>query len=172
MTEDRMALIELAEKHADGDLLRELGELVLQRLMDAEAEQRCGAGRHERSEGRVNQRNGYRERTLETRLGTMDLRIPKLRTGSYLPSFLEPRKASEQALVAVVQEAYVKGISTRKVDDLVQAMGMSGISKSQVSRLCEELDERVEAFLNRPLEGVPHQIEVDQLSAESADRAQ
>ena len=105
MTEDRMALIELAEKHADGDLLRELGELVLQRLMDAEAEQRCGAGRHERSEGRVNQRNGYRERTLETRLGTMDLRIPKLRTGSYLPSFLEPRKASEQALVAVVQEA-------------------------------------------------------------------
>ena len=103
MTEDRMALIELAEKHADGDLLRELGELVLQRLMDAEAEQRCGAGRHERSEGRVNQRNGYRERTLETRLGTMDLRIPKLRTGSYLPSFLEPRKASEQALVAVVQ---------------------------------------------------------------------
>lgn len=101
MTEDRMALIELAEKHADGDLLRELGELVLQRLMDAEAEQRCGAGRHERSEGRVNQRNGYRERTLETRLGTMDLRIPKLRTGSYLPSFLEPRKALLQRLAAV-----------------------------------------------------------------------
>ena len=105
MTEDRMALIELAEKHADGDLLRELGELVLQRLMDAEAEQRCGAGRHERSEGRVNQRNGYRERTLETRLGTMDLRIPKLRTGSYLPSFLEPRRTAEKALVAVIQEA-------------------------------------------------------------------
>ena len=131
MTEDRMALIELAEKHADGDLLRELGELVLQRLMDAEAEQRCGAGRHERSEGRVNQRNGYRERTLETRLGTMDLRIPKLRTGSYLPSFLEPRKASEQALVAVVQEAYVKGISTRKVDDLVQAMGHHAQGRAQ-----------------------------------------
>jgi len=170
MTEDRMALIELAEKHADGDLLRELGELVLQRLMDAEAEQRCGAGRHERSEGRVNQRNGYRERTLETRLGTMDLRIPKLRTGSYLPSFLEPRKASEQALVAVVQEAYVKGISTRKVDDLVQAMGMSGISKSQVSRLCEELDERVEAFLNRPLEGPWAYVWLDATYLKSRER--
>ncbi|MEQ9587264.1 MAG: IS256 family transposase [Parvibaculaceae bacterium] len=170
MTEDRMALIELAEKHADGDLLRELGELVLQRLMDAEAEQRCGAGRHERSEGRVNQRNGYRERTLETRLGTMELRIPKLRTGSYLPSFLEPRKASEQALVAVVQEAYVKGISTRKVDDLVQAMGMSGISKSQVSRLCEELDERVEAFLNRSLEGPWAYVWLDATYLKSRER--
>jgi transposase-like protein len=167
MTEDRMALIELAEKHADGDLL---GELVLQRLMDAEAEQRCGAGRHERSEYRVNQRNGYRERTLETRLGTMDLRIPKLRTGSYLPSFLEPRKASEQALVAVVQEAYVKGISTRKVDDLVQAMGMSGISKSQVSRICEELDERVDAFLNRPLEGPWAYIWLDATYLKSRER--
>ena len=138
--------------------------------MDAEAEQRCGAGRHERSEGRVNQRNGYRERTLETRLGTMDLRIPKLRTGSYLPSFLEPRKASEQALVAVVQEAYVKGISTRKVDDLVQAMGMSGISKSQVSRLCEELDERVEAFLNRPLEGPWAYVWLDATYLKSRER--
>lgn len=153
MTEDRMALVELAEKYADGDLLRELGQLALQRLMEAEAEARCGAGRHERSDGRVNQRNGYRDRTLETRLGTLELKIPKLRSGSYFPSFLEPRKASEQALVAVVQEAYVKGISTRKVDDLVQALGMTGISKSQVSRLCAELDERVEVFLNRPLGG-------------------
>ncbi|MDO8863235.1 IS256 family transposase [Haliea sp. E1-2-M8] len=170
MTEDRMALIELAEKHADDDLLRELGQLVLQRLMDAEAEQRCGAGRHERSEDRVNQRNGYRERTLETRIGTMELRIPKLRTGSYLPSFIEPRKASEQALVAVVQEAYVKGISTRKVDDLVQAMGMSGISKSQVSRLCEELDERVEAFLNRPLSGPWAYVWLDATYLKSRER--
>ena len=153
MTEDRMALIELAEKYADDDLLRELGQFVLQRLMDAEAEALCGAGRHERSPDRVNQRNGYRERALQTRLGSLELKIPKLRVGSYLPSFLEPRKASEQALVAVVQEAYVKGISTRKVDDLVQAMGMTGISKSQVSRLCEELDERVQAFLDRPLSG-------------------
>jgi transposase-like protein len=153
MTEDSMALLQLAEKHADGDLLRELGQLILQRLMEAEAETLCGAARHERSAERVNRRNGYRERELETRLGTLELRIPKLRTGSYFPSFLEPRKASEQALVAVVQEAYVKGISTRKVDDLVQALGMTGISKSQVSRLCAELDERVEAFLSRPLSG-------------------
>ena len=153
MTEDRMALIELAEKHADEDLLRELGQFVLQRLMDAEAEALCGAGRHERHPERINQRNGYRERTWQTRLGSLDLKIPKLRSGSYLPSFLEPRKASEQALVAVVQEAYVKGISTRKVDDLVQAMGMTGISKSQVSRLCADLDERVQAFLSRPLHG-------------------
>jgi putative transposase len=153
MTEDRMALVELAEKYADGDLLRELGQLVLQRLMEAEADARCGAALHERSPERVNQRNGYRDRAFETRLGTLELKIPKLRSGSYFPSFLEPRKASEQALVAVVQEAYVKGISTRKVDDLVQALGMTGISKSQVSRLCVELDERVAAFLSRPLSG-------------------
>jgi putative transposase len=151
MTEDRMALIELAEKHADDDLLRELGQFVLQRLMEAEAEVLCGAGRHERHPDRVNQRNGYRERTLQTRLGALELKIPRLRAGSYLPSFLEARKASERALVAVVQEAYVKGISTRKVDDLVQAMGMTGISKSQVSRLCADLDERVQTFLSRPL---------------------
>lgn len=153
MTEDMMALIRLAAKYADGDLLREPGQLVLQRLMEAEAEARCGAGLHARSPGRVNHRNGYRTRMLETRLGTLDLKIPKLRSGSYFPSFLEPRKASEQALVAVVQEAYVKGISTRKVDDLVQALGMTGISKSQVSWLCVELDERVEAFLSREIRG-------------------
>lgn len=153
MTDDRMALLELAEKHADGDFLKELGQFVLQRLMELEAEGRCGAGLHERSAERVNRRNGYRERALETRIGTLQLRIPKLRTGSYFPSFLEPRKASERALVAVVQEAYLKGVSTRNVDDLVQALGMTGISKSQVSRLCEELDERVEAFLERELTG-------------------
>jgi transposase-like protein len=153
MTDDRMALLELVEQHADGDFLRELGQFALQRLMEIEADVRCGAGKHERSEDRVNQRNGYRDRDLETRLGTMSLRIPKLRSGSYLPSFLSARKLAERALVAVVQEAYVKGISTRKVDDLVQAMGMSGISSSQVSRLCEELDDRVNAFLNREITG-------------------
>lgn len=153
MTEDSMALLELAEKHADGDFMKELGQFALQRLMELEVEGRCGAARHERSDARTNQRNGYRERALETRVGTLELRIPKLRSGSYFPSFLEPRKASEQALVAVVQEAYLKGVSTRKVDDLVQALGMTGISKSQVSRLCGELDERVRAFLGRPLEG-------------------
>ena len=153
VTEESMALIELAEQHAGNDFLRELGQFALQRLMELETDERCGAGRHERSEERVNRRNGYRERSLETRIGRLDLKIPKLRSGSYYPSFLEPRKGSERALVAVVQEAYVKGISTRKVDDLVQAMGMSGISKSQVSRLCEAIDERVTRFLERPLLG-------------------
>jgi putative transposase len=160
----------LAEKYADGDLLRELGQLVLQRLMEAEAEARCGAGLHERSPERANHRNGYRERTLETRLGTLNLKIPKLRTGSYFPSFLEPRKASEQALVAVVQEAYVKGISTRKVDDLVQALGMTGISKSQVSRLCAELDERVEAFLGREIRGQWPYLWLDATYVKSRER--
>ena len=153
MTEESMALVELAEKHAGDDFLRELGQYTLQRLMELESEQRVGAGRHERSDRRTNQRNGYRDRSLETRIGRLDLKIPKLRSGSYFPSFLDPRKSSEQALVAVVQEAYVKGISTRKVDDLVQAMGMSGISKSQVSRLCKDIDGRVTRFLERPLHG-------------------
>ena len=153
MAEDSIALMELVEKYVDGDLFRELGEFVLQRLMEIEAEQEVGAGKHERSDERNTHRNGYRDRRLETRLGTMNLKIPKLRSGTYFPSFLEPRKMSEQALVAVVQEAYVKGISTRKVDDLVQALGMSGISKSQVSRLCSELDVRVKSFLTRELSG-------------------
>lgn len=153
MTDDRMALLELVEKHADGDFLRELGQFALQRLMEIEADALCGAEKHQRSEERVTRRNGYRDRRLETRIGSMELRIPKLRSGSYLPSFLSARKLAEQALVAVVQEAYVKGVSTRKVDDLVQAMGMTGISSSQVSRLCSELDERVSAFLNREIEG-------------------
>ena len=124
MADDSMALLELAEKHADGDFLRELGQYTLQRLLELEAQQRCGAGPRERSAERVNQRNGYRERKLDTRIGAMQLRIAKLRQGSCFPSFLEPRKASEQALVAVVQEAYLKGVSTRKVDDLVQALGI------------------------------------------------
>jgi transposase-like protein len=153
MTDDSMALMELAEKHADGDFLRELGQYTLQRLMDIEAQAQCGAERNERNEDRVNQRNGYRDRDLQTRIGSLALRIPKLRQGSYMPSFLNPRKSSERALVAVVQEAYVKGVSTRKVDDLMQAMGMTGISKSQVSRLCKELDGRVQQFLERQLSG-------------------
>jgi putative transposase len=97
--------------------------------------------------------NGYRDRTLDTRLGSLQLRIPKLRQGSYFPAFLEPRKTSEKALVAVIQEAWVSGVSTRRVDDLVQAMGLSGISKSTVSKLCKDIDDRVGAFLDRPLTG-------------------
>ena len=153
MTDDRMPLADLIQKSGDGDFLRSVAEAVLQMLMEADVEGMIGAGRHERSPERVTWRNGYRERTLDTRLGSLQLRIPKLRQGSYFPPFLEARKTSEKALVAVIQEAWIGGVSTRKVDDLVQAMGLTGISKSQVSKLCKEIDERVSAFLDRPLEG-------------------
>jgi transposase-like protein len=153
MTEDRLPLAELLQKAGDGDFLRTVAEAVLQVLMESDVEGLIGAGRHERSTDRLNYRNGYRDRTLDTRLGTLALRVPKLRQGSYFPPFLEPRKMSEKALVAVIQEAWIGGVSTRRVDDLVQAMGLSGISKSQVSKLCKDIDERVTAFLDRPLEG-------------------
>jgi transposase-like protein len=153
MTDDRMALIELIEKGADADLVREMLAFAAERIMELEIEARTGAGHGSRSRDRTNHRNGYRERPWETRAGRIDLEIPKLRKGTYLPSFLEPRRTAEKALVAVIQEAYVKGISTRSVDDLIKAMGGSGISKSQVSRLVEEIDERVDAFLARPIEG-------------------
>src|SRR5215210_1332313 len=153
MTDDRMALIEALQKADDGNFLRALAETVLQILMEADVEGVIGAGRYERSGERTTWRNGYRERTLDTRLGPLNLKIPKLRTGSYFPPFLEARKTAERALVAVIQEAWIAGVSTRRVDDLVQAMGLTGISKSQVSKLCKEIDERVRAFLNRPLEG-------------------
>ncbi len=153
MTEDRLPWAELLQKAGDGDFLRTVAEAVLQVLMESDVEGLVGAGRHERSTDRLNYRNGYRDRTLDTRLGTLALRVPKLRQGSYFPPFLEPRKMSEKALVAVIQEAWIGGVSTRRVDDLVQAMGLSGISKSQVSKLCKDIDERVTAFLERPLEG-------------------
>ena len=153
MTEERMALLEFVRKSGEPDFLRELLQFTVQRLMECEVEGRCGAARHERSEDRTNSRNGYRERQWQTRVGALELKIPKLRHGTYYPSFLEPRKASEKALVAVVQEAYLHGVSTRKVDELVQALGLSGMSKSQVSQLCQELDERVQTFLSRPLSG-------------------
>jgi putative transposase len=153
MTIDRMALQALLEKGSDDDLLREMMAYVANRMMALDIEARTGAAHGERSPDRVNQRNGYRERAWETRAGTVELAIPKLRKGSYFPPFLEPRRAAEKALTAVIQEAYVHGVSTRSVDDLVKAMGMTGISKSQVSRLCEEIDERVTAFLGRPIEG-------------------
>jgi putative transposase len=153
MTEDRLPLAELLAKAGDGDFLRSVAEAVVQLLMETDVEGVIGAGRHERTGDRTTYRNGYRDRTLDTRLGGLQLRIPKLRQGSYFPPFLEPRRTSEKALVAVIQEAWVGGVSTRRVDDLVQAMGLSGIGKSTVSKLCKDIDERVNAFLDRPLAG-------------------
>jgi putative transposase len=153
MTDERMALIELIEKGADADLIRDMLAFAAERLMNLEVEALTGAPTGVRSPERLNHRNGYRERAWDTRAGRIDLSIPKLRKGSYFPVFLEPRRTAEKALTAVIQEAYVHGISTRSVDDLVKAMGASGISKSQVSRLCEAIDERVNAFLARPIEG-------------------
>ena len=153
MTNATIALTELAEKGADADFIRQTLQHALQRLMEMDVEALCQAAYGERSEERINSRNGYRDRAYETRAGKVDLKIPKLRSGSYFPGFLEPRRTAEKALTAVIQEAYIQGISTRSVDELVKAMGMTGVSKSQVSRLCEEIDERVQAFLGRPIEG-------------------
>lgn len=151
MTDDRLPLAELAAKSGDPDFLRLIAENVLQLIMEADVDGLIGAGRYERGEARQTWRNGYRERSLDTRLGTLNLKIPKMRSGAYFPGFLEPRKTVEKALVAVIQEAWINGVSTRKVDELVQAMGMTGISKSSVSKLCKDIDERVNAFLKRPL---------------------
>jgi transposase-like protein len=151
MTDAMMSLKTLVEKTPDADLLREMIGFAAERLMELEVGAATGAGYGEKNPLRMAQRNGYRDRDWETRAGSVELRIPKLRKGSYFPGFLEPRRMAEKALTAVIQEAYVQGISTRSVDDLVKAMGMSGISKSQVSRLCEEIDGKVKAFLERPI---------------------
>jgi putative transposase len=154
MTTATIALAELAEKGADIDVLRQMVQFMAQRLMEIDVQGRCGAGYDEKAPAaRLNSRNGYRDRLWETRAGSVELKIPRLRRGTYFPEFLEPRRTAEKALAAVIQEAYVQGISTRSVDDLVKALGMSGVSKSEVSRLCGELDERVNAFLTRPIEG-------------------
>ena len=153
MTDDKIALRALLEKGSDTTFLREMIGFAAERLMQLETDTLCGASAHERSADRTNQRNGYRDRDWQTRAGTVELRIPKLRRGTYFPGFLEPRRMAEKALTAVIQEAHIQGISTRSVDDLVRSMGMDGISKSQVSRLCGEIDERVNAFRDRPIEG-------------------
>ena len=128
----------------DADFLREGVRVMGQALMELEVSQHIGAERHERTAERTGQRNGYRDRPWDTRVGTIELKVPRVRDGSFYPVMLDPRKRAERALVAVVQEAYVQGVSTRRVDDLVQALGMNGISKSQVSRLCQGLDDEVE----------------------------
>jgi transposase-like protein len=158
MTDDRIALCQLVEKSSDADLLREMIGFAAERLMELEVQALTGAGYGERSPERLVQRNGYRDRVWQTRAGTVELDLPKLRKGSYFPSFLEPRRVAEKALTAVIQEAYVQGISTRSVDALVKALGMAGISKSQVSRLGAEIDERVRTFLERPIEGLPGRV--------------
>jgi len=153
MTLDKMTFLEVLNQAQDKDFLAEVAKFTLERLMDYEVTTQTGAPYYVREEDRKTYRNGYRERAFDTRLGTLNLEIPKLREGSYFPSFLESRKRSEKALISVIQEAYVQGVSTRKMDDLVKAFGMEGISKSQVSSLCQEIDTKVKAFQDRPLEG-------------------
>jgi len=159
VTTPTMDVLDVIRKRAadsDTDFLRETLQVVLRAVMDADVSQQIGADLHEHTPDRTAYRNGYRPRRWDTRAGTIDLRIPKLREGAYLPAFLEPRRRSEQALLAVVQQAYVEGVSTRRVEDLVQALGCSGISKSQVSRICQALDEQVQAFRERPLDAGPY----------------
>ena len=159
MVKQRMDLLELLRKRGmdgDVDFLREALRVLVDGIMDAEVSAQIGAQHGERSPERVTYRNGYRNRTWDTRVGTMALHIPKLREGSYFPSLLEPRRRSEKALLAVIQQAYVEGVSTRRVDDLIKALGCDGISSSQVSRICVQLDEVVESFLGRPLDGGPY----------------
>ena len=160
MAEDRMALLEMLRKAtADGDtdFLREGVRVLAQAVMEAEVTDLTGLPKGERDpDRRLTHRNGYRERRWDTRVGTIDLAVPRVRDGSYLPSLLDPRRRTERALLAVVQEAYVAGISTRRVDDLVRALGIEGLSRSEVSRMCAPLDAEVRAFRSRPLHETPY----------------
>ncbi len=152
MTNDIAHLRRLLQPSSDADLLHEMFGFTVRRLMELEVQVCTGASHGERSPDRLTHHNGYRNRSWDSRAGTVELRIPKLRKASYFPGFLEPRRMAEKALAAVVQEAYIQGVSTRSVDDFVQALGLAAISSSQVSRLCAEIDERVQSFLQRPLE--------------------
>lgn len=158
---DLSAFIGKLLEEQDGDVLREGIRVLSQALMEAEVSGVIGAERHERSSDRTTYRNGYRTRTWDTRVGTIELQIPKVRSGAYFPSLLQPRRRIEHALLAVVQEAYVHGVSTRKVDDLMKALGLDGVSKSEVSRICGELDPLVESFRTRPLTGEHPYVWVD-----------
>ena len=153
-----MELKELLRKAdgADVDFLREGVRVLAQALMDAEVSVQIGAEHSQRTPTRATHRNGYRGRDWDTRVGTVELQIPRVREGSYLPSFLEPRRRAERALAAVVAQCYVEGVSTRRVEDIAQAMGITSLSKSQVSRVCGELDELVVAWRNRPLDASPY----------------
>ena len=158
---DLSAFVGKLLEEQDGDVLREGIRVLSQALMETEVAGLIGAERHERSAERAAYRNGYRPRPWDTRVGTIELAIPKVRPGTYFPSLLQPRRRAEHALLAVVQEAYVHGVSTRKVDDLVRALGIDGLSKSEVSRICAELDTAVEAFRARPLTGEYPYVWVD-----------
>lgn len=154
MTDHSMDIHDFLRKAADGadiDFLREGVRVLAQAVMELEVQERTGAGKHERSTERITHRNGYRDRTWDTAAGAIELKIPKVREGSYLPSLIEPRRRIDRAMLAVIQEAYIHGVSTRKVDDIVAALGMTGVSRSSVSRICAELDEVVADFLSRPL---------------------
>jgi transposase-like protein len=163
---DALAWLRKHLDEADPDLLRSMVKAFADQLMSAEASALCNAGYGEITPERLNSRNGYRSRDFDTRAGTVELAIPKLRTGSYFPDWLvEPRRRAERALVAVVAQCYVEGVSTRRVDDVVKSMGIDGISKSQVSELAKSLDEMVSAFRNRPLDAGPYSyIWVDALT--------
>jgi putative transposase len=158
---DLSAFVGKLLEEQDGDVLREGIRVLSQALMESEVAGLIGAERHERTDGRTGWRNGTRTRTWDTRMGTIELAIPKVKPGTYFPSLLQPRRRAEHALLAVVQEAYVHGVSTRKVDDLVKALGVDGISKSEVSRVCGELDTAVAAFRTRPLTGEHRYLWVD-----------
>lgn len=154
---DLPEFLEEALTQASPDLLREMLQKFAEALISAEADSRCGAEYNTRSDDRVNRRNGYRQRRWDTRAGSIDLSIPKLREGSYFPDWLlEPRKRAEAALVTVVATAYLKGVSTRRLDKLVRTLGITGLSKSEVSRMAKDLDEQVEAFRNRRLDASPY----------------